>query len=322
MSLRDSAFSLLDHNVNDPDVAADVNHIDDAFGGFLGDDSLMTSAASSLSHSTTFAPSGAQLFVPLQLLHVVGQTALAKVEIHSQKAHDILHVVLKNGPFDVTLQLNEPGSFDGVKISVELLYSHSLAAVPHVKGEAVSFEVPERDSNRLVLRARVQALSSKHEKMNFVLRVSLLDDATGVPLGNHAAAFTAPIKVVSKPPPISPSCSDKSAKVRRNTKKSSADDGDDGDGDGDDDVDTACGQDASTSAELESNNVARASSVMKRNGSSLTKQRSNSKRRRAEPAVEPAEDALTLKALFKQQQILSEKIDALLALFVKQERRN
>jgi hypothetical protein len=319
MSLRDSAFSLLDHNVNDPDVTADVNHIDDAFVGFLGDDSLVASAASSLasSHSTTFAPSGAQLFVPLQQLHVVGQTALAKVEIHSQKSHDILHVVLKNGPFDVTLQLNE-GSFDGVTIAVELLYSHSLAAVPHVKGDAVSFEVPERDSNRLVLRARVQALSSKHEKMNFVLRISLLDDVTGVPLGNHAAAFTAPIKVVSKPPPISPSCSDKSAKVRRTKKTSADDDDDDDDEDGDD---AAYGQDASTSAELESNNVARASSVMKRNGSSLTKQRSNNKRRRPEPAVEPAEDVLTLKALFKQQQMLSEKVDALLALFVKQENR-
>jgi len=141
-----------------------------------------------------------------QSLKVTAQSSISKQEWHANKLHKWLFVVVKNSPFDIHLQLDDivdalcggaRVSFERASLGVELVYAHSLALVPHPTGEAVTFEVPERSDKSLVLRVRIHVLSSKHEKFNFALRVTVIDE-TGAPC-NHLSAVCDPIKVVSKP---------------------------------------------------------------------------------------------------------------------------
>jgi hypothetical protein len=151
-----------------------------------------------------------QLFVPpqqqLQRLVVVSQECLAKQEFHSSKQHEMLHVLVKNTPFNVELRLDNTGAManqvvalNDVRIDVSLLYSHNDEIVPHPNGDAVTFEVPDSSAESMVLRTRIHALSSKHEKMNFRMRITLANRQTGVTLGDAYTAVTGAIKCVSKP---------------------------------------------------------------------------------------------------------------------------
>jgi hypothetical protein len=153
-------------------------------------------------HEHQFVPPQQQV----QRLVVVSQECLAKQEFHSSKQHEMLHVLVKNTPFNVELRLDNTGAmpnqrvtFNDVHIHVSLLYSHNNDVVPHPNGDAVTFEVPESSADSLVLRTRIHALSSKHEKMNFRMRIALADRQTGQSLGEAYAAFTGAIKCVSKP---------------------------------------------------------------------------------------------------------------------------
>lgn len=196
-------------------------------------------------------------FVPPQpqvrRLVVVSQECLAKQEHHSSKQHETLHVLVKNTPFNVELRLDNSGApaaqrvaLNDVRIAVALLYSHNNDVVPHPNGDAVTFEVPESSAESLVLRTRIHALSSKHEKMNFRMRIALADRQTGESLGEAYAALTGAIKCVSKPDqalrcavPVAPTPSARAQSGRRRTAACAASAGDDSDEFVDDDAMTS-----------------------------------------------------------------------------------
>lgn len=260
-------------------------------------------------------------------LQIVNQSSLTKQEIHQNNEHVWLHVVVKNSPFDVALRLADGASFDHVKIGVTLHYHATAALVPHPKGEAVTFDAPELDSaSELVLRVRLHALSSKHEKMNFCLKISLLDQATNTPLG--VPVFSAPIKCVSKPDQAI-RCATPAVKAvapaRRvgahNNKNSKVINDDD-----DDDDEFVAGDDdgSASAAELETNDVARARSVATKRGAASAAA-NNNKRRRGGDQKAPGTAWLSgvgaaeaLATLLAQQQALSDKLDQLLNIFVQQ----
>jgi len=234
-----------------------------------------------------------------------------------------LHVVVKNSPFDVALRLSDGSSFDHVKIGVTLHYHATAASVPHPKGEPVTFDAPELDNaSELVLRVRLHALSSKHEKMNFVLKITALDQATNAPL--CVPVFSAPIKVVSKPDQAI-RCATPAAKAavpRRvgaivaNSKNTDDDDDEFVVAGGDDDG-------SASAAELESNDVARARSAATKRSAASAAPNANKRRRgdQKQPGtawLSGVGAAEALATLLAQQQALSDKLDKLLNIFVQQ----
>eukprot|EP01108_Squamamoeba_japonica_P001669 TRINITY_DN1731_c0_g1_i1.p1 TRINITY_DN1731_c0_g1~~TRINITY_DN1731_c0_g1_i1.p1 ORF type:complete len:422 (-),score=220.04 TRINITY_DN1731_c0_g1_i1:113-1378(-) len=134
-------------------------------------------------------------------LQLVSQGALARQEFHGNKSHALLHMVVKNSPFELDLALDGAGngSFSDYVLECELFYAagDQTRRVASIKGEPVTFDVPanKRDARSLVVRARIHVLSSKHEKENFVIKVRATPTAGGAPL----VVVTEPIKSVSKP---------------------------------------------------------------------------------------------------------------------------
>eukprot|EP01096_Ripella_sp_DP13-Kostka_P006097 TRINITY_DN2153_c0_g1_i2.p1 TRINITY_DN2153_c0_g1~~TRINITY_DN2153_c0_g1_i2.p1 ORF type:complete len:465 (+),score=181.87 TRINITY_DN2153_c0_g1_i2:137-1396(+) len=119
-----------------------------------------------------------------------------------------LHYVIKNTQFKLELALSgnvsssEPAySFSQLRLEANLLYDCSTEKeVAKLKSKPFEYKgsLSETDGNIFVFDITIAVLSSQHEDMNFRLKVSSFDEATGKAVP-HLQVLSEPIQVISKP---------------------------------------------------------------------------------------------------------------------------
>jgi len=143
----------------------------------------------------------------IQQLQIIKQTCIAQETYSRNGTAKNVHVVLKNQPFHITLQLSPPeikrnsqtkSPFESFKIETQLLYDvaderevHSLDGPLEYSGKIC----PE-NPNHFQLEVRLRALSSQHGDSLFKIRIRAKSaDSTSTPL----QTTTSEILVISKP---------------------------------------------------------------------------------------------------------------------------
>lgn len=80
--------------------------------------------------------------------------------------HSLLHVCIKNTPFDLHLRLDDAAesgwTFDQLTLNATLVYAEKPdVEVMPIKGAPLTFELARADAHEVTLKARVLALTSK-----------------------------------------------------------------------------------------------------------------------------------------------------------------
>eukprot|EP01096_Ripella_sp_DP13-Kostka_P015670 TRINITY_DN741_c3_g1_i2.p1 TRINITY_DN741_c3_g1~~TRINITY_DN741_c3_g1_i2.p1 ORF type:complete len:456 (-),score=210.04 TRINITY_DN741_c3_g1_i2:490-1857(-) len=165
------------------------------------------------------------------------QTSLAEEKLGQEGEQKLVHIVVKNTPFLIHLELQPLSSsttpslstsgnflqqqhthlmdqdqhmhylslqsslnFSNIHIDASLVYdSPDLKAVDFVRAKPLDFKAQPLDKpDSLTLETRIKVLTSQHEDMMFRIRISGLDVSTKKEIPG-LDVITVPIKVVSKP---------------------------------------------------------------------------------------------------------------------------
>ena len=114
----------------------------------------------------------------------------------------IQYLSLKNGPFHVKL-VSDSLSMRSCPISVSLFYEDQEREVVTAKSAPLDFKTNiSSDGKQATVECRIRVLSSAHEDSSFCVRFRLLDGSTGKPFDPDVVAFSAPVRIVSKPEQI------------------------------------------------------------------------------------------------------------------------
>jgi len=139
-------------------------------------------------------------------LELRSQQSLAQERFASNGVQKIVHVVVKNQPFQLELGFaasrlgSLPLDFNHVTINAELVYDNEdLHRVDFVKKKPIEFKAHIADPpDRMTIDMRMKVLSSQLEDMHFRLRLSGHDTFSKQPI-EQLVVYSEPIKVVSKP---------------------------------------------------------------------------------------------------------------------------
>eukprot|EP01112_Ceratiomyxa_fruticulosa_P015965 TRINITY_DN4784_c0_g1_i1.p1 TRINITY_DN4784_c0_g1~~TRINITY_DN4784_c0_g1_i1.p1 ORF type:complete len:479 (+),score=109.69 TRINITY_DN4784_c0_g1_i1:534-1970(+) len=134
-------------------------------------------------------------------LAITQQTCLVEEKFSKNGIQKNVHVVVKNNPFLLTLQLLDKSiTFHQLSTEVQLVYDcQSLKEVDFVKLKPLEVKTrPNEEGDQLTVELRIKVLTSQLEDMFFRVKVKLVDPRTRKEYPQYIAV-TDPIRVVSKP---------------------------------------------------------------------------------------------------------------------------
>lgn len=134
-------------------------------------------------------------------LVLVRQTSLHEEKVTKNGSTYMVHVVVKNSPFQVALGLKSPkgDTFSSCAYDIRLVYDESAdnKEVAFVKVKPVEYKPTINDAgDQISFDVKIKVLSSHHEDNFFRLKIEVWDPNAPA---HKLSALSAPIKVISKP---------------------------------------------------------------------------------------------------------------------------
>lgn len=134
-----------------------------------------------------------------QSLSIIRQTSLLEETILKNDVTKVIHNVVKNSPFTITIAAAQPFDFANAQITAKLLYDTDDVdkEVPYLERRPLEYFSRPRE-NELVMEFRIHVLSSYHEGSLFKIRIDIFD-----PNENRTyTLYSQSIRSVSKPEPL------------------------------------------------------------------------------------------------------------------------
>jgi len=135
----------------------------------------------------------------MQSLSIVRQTSLLEETVLKNDVTKVIHNVVKNSPFTITIVATQPFDFTNAQITARLLYDTDDVdkEVPYLEKRPLDYFSRPKE-NELVMEFRIHVLSSYHEGSLFKIRIDIVD-----PNQNRTyTLYSQSIRSVSKPEPL------------------------------------------------------------------------------------------------------------------------